>query len=396
MESKSEMFTPMEIDAIGEILNISLGSSATAVSNMVDKRVNITTPKVEVVALEDFEYKNLEPAVGVEITYTLGLEGSNIMLLKREDIKAIVELLMSVEIPDEEFELNEINISAVSEVMNQMMGASATALAEFLGEPINISTPVSFEVNDENKFKEKYFSPDEPMIVVRFDLSIEDRMESEFMNIMTPALAKRIISGFGLDSPAEVPAEAPVSAAVAAPSVLAAEIPAPVPAAEAPAPAPAAEIPVSAPAPVPVQAPAAAAPAAVPVPAAVPLQVPVAAPVYQLQSFDSRMISSMAPVGGPPERISVAGLGDAQTSNLELLMSVPLQLSVEIGRTKRPLKEILEFSTESLVVLDKLAGDTVDIYVNGQCVARGDVVVVDDYFGVRITEIVRSPEFLLK
>ncbi|MCL2539022.1 MAG: flagellar motor switch phosphatase FliY [Oscillospiraceae bacterium] len=375
-----ELFSPMEIDAIGEILNISLGSSATAVSNMVEKRVNITTPMVEVVALEEFEYKNLEPAVGVEITYTEGLEGSNIMLLKREDIKVIVELLMNTEIPDEDFELNEINISAVSEVMNQMMGASATALAEFLGEAVNISTPVSFEVNDENEFKSKYFTPDEPMIVVRFNLSIEDRMESEFMNIMTPKLAKRIISGFGLEDHVEEEAPEPaVSApppAAAPPPVAAAPVPAPV--AEAPAPAPA--------------------PAAVPPPPPPAAEAPAQAPAvyYQPQSFDARMIPSVAPMTGVPERIAVSGLGDAQASNLELLMSVPLQLSVEIGRTKRPLKEILEFSTESLVVLDKLAGDTVDLFVNGQCVARGDVVVVDDYFGVRITEIVRSPEFLLK
>jgi len=380
MEGFQELFSPMEIDAIGEILNISLGSSATAVSNMVEKRVNITTPIVQVVALEEFEYKNLEPAVGVEITYTEGLEGSNIMLLKREDIKVIVELLMSTEIPDDEFELNEINISAVSEVMNQMMGASATALAEFLGEPVNISTPVSFEVSDENEFKAKYFAPDEPMIVVRFDLSIEDRMESEFMNIMTPKLAKRIISGFGLsDVPAETtpePAAPPPPpdvekqpvAAAAAPVEPATVVTAP----SAPPPAPAAQ------------------------PAAAPAQAPVVASVYQPQSFDTRVIPSVSPMSGVPERISVAGLGDSQTSNLELLMSVPLQLSVEIGRTKRPLKEILEFSTESLVVLDKLAGDNVDLFVNGQCVARGDVVVVDDYFGVRITEIVRSPEFLLK
>ena len=136
-------FTELEIDAIGEILNISLGSSATAISTLLNSRVDITTPIVSVVTRDEFEYKNLEPAVGVEITYVSGLTGSSIMILKRRDVKTIVETLMQTEIPDDEFEMNEMNISAICEVMNQMMGASSTALSEFLSRPVNISTPVS-------------------------------------------------------------------------------------------------------------------------------------------------------------------------------------------------------------------------------------------------------------
>ena len=119
----------MEIDAIGEILNISLGASATAVSTMLDARVDITTPVVSVKARDEFEFNNIEPAI---------------MLLKRQDVKVIVEMLMGMEVPDEEFELNEMNISAICEVMNQMMGASATALSELLSKTVNISTPISF------------------------------------------------------------------------------------------------------------------------------------------------------------------------------------------------------------------------------------------------------------
>lgn len=136
----------MEIDAIGEILNISLGASATAVSTMLDARVDITTPVVSVKARDEFEFNNIEPAVGVEIGYVEGLDGNNIMLLKRQDVKVIVEMLMGMEVPDEEFELNEMNISAICEVMNQMMGASATALSELLSKTVNISTPISFEI----------------------------------------------------------------------------------------------------------------------------------------------------------------------------------------------------------------------------------------------------------
>ncbi len=125
-----KIFNSLEMDAIGEILNISLGASATAVSTMLDRRVDITVPNVMISSKEDFEFSYMEPAVGVEITYVSGLSGNNIMLLKRHDVKVIVEILMGMEFSDEDFELNEINLSAICEVMNQMMGASSTALAE--------------------------------------------------------------------------------------------------------------------------------------------------------------------------------------------------------------------------------------------------------------------------
>ena len=152
-----DVFNSMELDAIGELMNISLGSSATAVSNMLDHRVDITTPKVQVVSVDDFSLGDLEPAIGIEIKYVSGLEGSNIMLLKRNDVKVIVDILMGSETPDEEFELNELTISAVCEVMNQMMGAASTALSDFLGYPVNISTPQSFALDDLDTFKKEHF-----------------------------------------------------------------------------------------------------------------------------------------------------------------------------------------------------------------------------------------------
>ncbi|MCD7990889.1 MAG: chemotaxis protein CheC, partial [Clostridia bacterium] len=191
-------FNDMELDAIGEIMNISLGASATAVSTMLGTKVNITTPVVRVLTSAEFEFKSLEPAVGVEIAYTEGLEGSNIMMFRRNDMRIIVGMLMGAEIPDEEFEMNEINVSAICEVMNQMMGSSATALSEFLGNPVNISTPVSFPIESENGFKEKYFTPDVKMVVVRFSLEIEGKLESEFLNIMSSKLAKHLLEPFAI------------------------------------------------------------------------------------------------------------------------------------------------------------------------------------------------------
>ncbi|MBQ9413384.1 MAG: chemotaxis protein CheC, partial [Oscillospiraceae bacterium] len=194
-----DIFTPMEIDAIGEIMNISLGSSATAVSNLLDHRVDITTPKVSVVNAEDFTLGELNPAIGVEIRYVAGLDGSNIMLLKMADAKVIVDLLMGMETPDEEFELNELTLSAVCEVMNQMMGSSSTALSDFLGRVVNISTPVTFDGSDIEMMRQKHLPVETgPIVVVTFTLSIEGSMQSEFMNVMSVELAKELVSGFGL------------------------------------------------------------------------------------------------------------------------------------------------------------------------------------------------------
>ena len=192
------IFSAMELDAIGEMMNISLGSSATAVSNLLDHRVDITTPKVTVVPISEFTLGELEPAIGVEIKYVSGLEGSNIMLLKRSDVKAIVELLMGTEIPEEEFELNELTISAVCELMNQMMGAASTALSDFLGRPVNISTPQSFSLDDLEEIKRERFHSETGMLVaVHFILEIEGVLKSEFVNIMSVELARELLAGFG-------------------------------------------------------------------------------------------------------------------------------------------------------------------------------------------------------
>ena len=421
-----EMFSPMEIDAIGEMMNISLGSSATAVSNMLDHRVDITTPKVSVVDVKDFTIGKLEPAMGVEIKYVEGLEGSNIMLLRKSDIKVIVDILMGSETPDEEFELNELTISAVCEVMNQMMGAAATALSDFLGYPVNISTPTPFELENLDEFKKDHLPQGaDQVVVVRFSLKIENALESEFMNVMSVSLAKELLRGLGLGD--EVDEKAP-----------------PAPAPE-PAPAPAsdedsgsgggkqlsqAEIEAlmaanrgggdAAPAPAPAPAPAAQPqPQAQPAAAAMPQQPPMAAPTpegmpaggymgypppmyYPNYPYPYGYPPQAAPTPPEPKVINtkpvslqemdpISALGKEQAQNLDLIMGVPLQVTVEIGRTQRKVQEILEFSKGSLLVLDKLAGDQVDLFVNGKCIAKGDVVVIDDNFGVRITEIVQKP-----
>lgn len=452
-------FNDMEIDAIGEIMNISLGASATAVSTMLGTAVNITTPVVRILTGDEFEYKKLEPAVGVEIAYVRGLDGRNIMMFSRNDVRIIVGMMMGEEIPPEAFELDEMNRSAICEVMNQMMGSSATALSEFLGMPVDISTPVSFEVESEEMFKNKYFPNNSSMVVVRFSLEIEGQLKSEFFNILSEPLVKRLLEPFHVGA-GESPAEpAPVEEKPAA-----APAPAPEPVTEtsgpqmvmsqadiealmkstqaeeaAPAPAPepsggmmsqaeiealmqASQPAASAPQPA-APTPQPAAPASQPVqpaaPAMQPGQMPYpayqAAPdplmlqlLNQMQQSQMQMMEMMNSMKEKEKAREAArstepslirpmsalvleddgGEGVENRTNQEMLMKVPLEISVEIGRTKKLVKDILEFTQGSLVVLDKMAGEQADLYVNGQCIAKGDIVVVEDNFGIRITEIV--------
>ena len=446
-------FSAMEIDAIGEIMNISLGSSATAVSNMLDHRVDITTPTVSVVKTADFSLGALNPALGVEITYVSGLGGGNIMLLKRDDIKMIVDILMGGEMSDEEFELNELTISAVCEVMNQMMGAAATALSDFLGFSVNISTPQPFELTDIEAFRQEHFPPGEDtIVVVRFSLKIEDALESEFMNVMSVNLAKEMLAGLGLGDlggeaapiqpdPQPTPGDAPGPSSGG--GVMSQEEIERLlqgggsqPAASGPpgsssgggvmsqeeierllqgdafpqggadngggqaaaAPEGQPQQPPVSGGPMPGGYPQPPQPGAVPFgdgqmgypppPYLYPYPYPYPYPYGGTQSEPKRIDAQPLSM---PELDAARELGQEQAQNLELIMEVPLQVTVEIGRTQRKVQEILEFSKGSLVVLNKLAGDQVDLFVNGKCIARGDVVVVDDNFGVRITEIVQKP-----
>ena len=413
-------FNEMEIDALGEMMNISLGASATAMSTLLGSTVHITTPKVKILTRDQFEFKKLEPAVGVEIAYVEGLEGSNIMMFSRNDVRIIVGTLLGEEIPDDKFELDEINRSAICEVMNQMMGASATALSEFLKFTVNISTPVSFEITDAESFKNKYFPEAIPMVVISFILEIEGKLKSEFLNIMPEKLAKRLLEPFeiSLEEAAEIQTENKESGSKteeAAEKVIeeAAEKEKPQPEPE-PAPSPQ---PVPTPQPAPASQPVyTQMPAGMAAGISTDMNPAILQLLNQMQQSQVQMMQLMQdmekreqegkkesrepalirPANAPGLESSGSENGE-ESANQEMLMKVPLEISVEIGRTKKLVKDILEFTQGSLVVLDKMAGEQADLYVNGQCVARGDIVVVEDNFGIRITDIVTrdiNPESL--
>ncbi len=383
-----DMFSEMERDAIGEIMNISMGSSATAVSEMLQKRTDITTPTVEVTSSDDFEISNMEPAIGVEIEYVTGIDGKNIFVLRKSDVKSIVETMLQMEIPDDEFELNELNLSAVCEVMNQMMGSASTALASLLGKEVDISPPKAYEIDDIEDIKAKYFLNEDLVAMIKFHLTIEDVLNSEFLSILPLGLAKDLIGAMGLSSD-DIPEPLP-EVQVPAPE------PAPAPQPVAPAPEPVPVAPPVAPPPQPVAPP----PVAQPVPQPMPQQAPTQYMAQQTmpgpENYGYAPQPRMISVQGQPSGLDYAqaNLSKEEGQNLDMLMSVPLEISVEIGRARKPIKEIVSFQQGTLVVLDKLAGEQVDLYVNNQCIAKGDVVVVDDSFGIRITKILDKNDIL--
>ena len=222
-DKQGGLLSPMEIDAIGEVLNISMGSAATAVSSMLDKQVVITTPNVEVASLGSIDSGRLEPAVLVKITYTEGITGSNVMIYRQRDIQMILNGLMGIdEPPAEDFVFDELSMSAACEVMNQMMGASATALADFLGIPVNISTPEATIMDEQHTFIDAVgLPPEEEIVSILFNLSIKDTMNTEFVSVLSIEFAQELINRFmvvnGLipDDSAGVSAPAPAQAPAA-------------------------------------------------------------------------------------------------------------------------------------------------------------------------------------
>ncbi|MGN1110144.1 MAG: flagellar motor switch phosphatase FliY [Oscillospiraceae bacterium] len=376
-------FSSYEIDAVGEILNISMGSAATAVSELLNAKVWITTPQVNVVKVQDLNYDNLEPAICVKIVYVEGITGLNMMVLKQNDVQLILnQLLGNPLVVDPDFQFDELNISAVSEIMNQMMGASATALSDLLGTKVDISVPTPYIIEN-TKFGDLCeMDPNETIVSVTFNLRVDGVMESEFMSVLSLPLAKtlsgKMIDKFSMDEsepePEPTPASAAASVASAAPS------------------APA---------------------AAMPQPGGMPqMQMPMGEmpqqPMYQMPpqagmyGYPNQYAAYGAYPPPPPPPVNVQnaqlhqfdamdfGIPADQKDNLKLLMGVPLEISVEIGTARRKVKDILEFTQGTIIELERQAGAPVDVVVNGNLIARGDVVVIDDNFAVRITEIVKS------
>ncbi|MDO3410691.1 flagellar motor switch phosphatase FliY [Saccharibacillus sp. CPCC 101409] len=398
-----DFLTPLEQDALGEIGNITFGSAATALSTLLGRKVDITTPKVSVITRSEFESEFPKPHVAVHVNYVDGFQGINSLVIKTRDAQIIADLMLGGEGDPQDEELNEIHISAVQEAMNQMMGSSATSMSTIFNRFVNISPPAIDILDVSNGDGVSNLPVEETLIKVSFRLLIGDLIDSTIMQLITIDFAKNMVGMLLGGGPEE---EAP-QAAEPAPQPQAQETP------QQPAqtPPPQAQTP-------PVQNnpypdPYAAQQQGMP-PYGAPMQQPPngypgygapGQPDYGMPypGYGQMPMQQQPPqpnhFGTAPGRdvnVQPVQFGNLQgngyaaggENNLGLLMDIPLKVTVELGRTQKQIKDILELSQGSIVELDKLAGEPVDILVNNKLIAKGEVVVIDENFGVRVTDIV--------
>lgn len=368
-----------EKDAIGEIANISMGSSATTLYSLVNKKVNITTPVVTLASWESVIEDYQKPCVFIQIRYTAGLDGSNIMVLKEHDVKVITDLMMGGDGSNTEGELGELHLSAISEAMNQMMGAAATSMSTMLGKMIDISPPEASLV-DLQDFKQGGEIADflnETFVKISFRMQVEDLVDSTIMQLYPIDFARSLYETFMSSQAAETPAPEP-------------------------APEPEPYIP----------------PAPEPSPVQDMSQMSMGMPQMNQAAYGMPQMNQaaygMPQMGMPQMNMNQMGYGMPQPNmqnmnvqpaqfqsfsgadntlpgqeNIGLIMDVPLEVTVELGRTKKSIAEILDFAPGTIIELDKIAGEPIDVLVNGKFVAKGEVVVIEESFGVRVTEIIK-------
>lgn len=364
------MLTEAEKDAIGEIANISMGTAATTLFALVNRRVEISTPVVSLTTWDEMTQKYEKPCVFIRIAYTVGLDGSNILVLKEKDVKIITDLMMGGDGTDTEGELGELHLSAISEAMNQMMGSSATSLSSMLNKTIDISPPIADIVDLKDNINEKEI--DEfltgEFVKISFRMEIGDIVDSEIMQLYPVSFAKEMCAGVSRNM--EIDSNS-VKEEMAAPT------PAP-----APAPAPAASMPQGGGQPMMGQ----------------PMmgqpmtgQPMMGQPMMGQPMMGQQMMGQ--PVNVQPAQFQPfngGAVGAFQPENIDLIMDVPLEVTVELGRTQKSISDILEFGPGKIIELNKIAGEPIDVLVNGKYVAKGEVVVIEESFGVRITEIVNN------
>lgn len=363
----NERLSPEESDALGEIANISMGTAATTLSILVNNRVEITTPKLSYVTLDDLKEQNPAPCVFIYISYRTGLEGKNILVLKEHDVKVITDLMMGGDGTNTDAELTDLHLSAISEAMNQMMGSAATSMSSMINEKVDISPPSSTRVDLANTMMEDglHDMVGQTFVQVSFRMTIGDLVDSEIMQLYPFDFAKLIYTRFrstmegGMEeTAASEPEPAPQPEPVAAPVQQ---------------PEPMQAVPVSQMAP---QQP------------MMGMQQPTmngAMPMYNMPMQNVPIQPAQFQNFAPSQN-----LDGIAPENIDLIMDVPLEVTVELGRTSKSIKEILDFSPGTIIELDKLAGEPIDVLVNGKFVAKGEVVVIEENFGIRVTEIIKD------
>ena len=375
------LLSDTERDAIGEIANISMGSSATTLYSLVNRKVNITTPVVSLARWEDMVTEYEKPCVFIQIRYTAGLDGSNIMVLKEHDVKVIADLMMGGDGTNISDPIGEIHLSAISEAMNQMMGSAATSMSTMLGRMIDISPPEASRI-DLNDFKQGgEIAPflEETFVKITFRMQIDNLVDSTIMQIYPIDFAKSLYNTFISNQSAEAGQAAPEPA-------------------KKPEPQP--YVPPTAQMPQPDMSQTNMQMGQQPMMG----QPMMGQPMMNQPMMNQPMMGQQPMMGMPmngtmpqPMNIQPAQFqnfgGNAAASagqeNIGLIKDVPLEVTVELGRTQKSISEILDFAPGTIIELDKIAGEPIDVLVNGKFVAKGEVVVIEESFGIRVTEIVK-------
>lgn len=360
------MLTPEESDALGEIANISMGTAATTLSVLVNNRVDITTPTVTYTTMEELAERQETPCVFIYISYRVGLEGKNMLILNERDVKIITDLMMGGDGTNLDAELGELHLSAICEAMNQMMGSASTSMSSMINEMVDISPPTATRVDFGEEFPDEFKNLiDQTFVQVSFKMEVGDLVDSQIMQLYPMEFARRVYEQF----------RGSAMGADAAPEESSA------PPAPEPAPAPAPQPQMTAPQP--------------------EMQPQMAAPQMNMGAQQQPMAGMQPMYAMPPQDINiqpaqfqsfmpVQNLNGIAPENIDLIMDVPLEVTVELGRTSKSIKEILDFSPGTIIELDKLAGEPVDVLINGKFVAKGEVVVIEESFGIRVTEIIKD------
>lgn len=346
---KEELLSDNEKDLLGEIGNISMGSASTALSTIISQQVNITTPIVSVTTLSNLKNEFEVPNIALKVKYTSGIMGENLLVMKVADAAVIASLMMGNDGKVGEItSLGEIETSAVSEAMNQMIGSAATSMATMFSREINISPPVSKVWDDLTYPLEDDIGDDEPIVKVSFALNIGNLVDSHIMQLLPMVTAKKIVSIMmgqenvenveNQTSPEEIKAQEPNKSENNSSAEAAAAYSEPI------------------------------------------REKPAEVPERKVEVHQAAF-----PNLNETGRVSMP-------NNIDLILDVPLEISVVLGRTKKNVKDILNLGTGSLIELDRLAEEPVEILINGKKVAFGEVVVVDENFGIRITNIVSNAE----
>lgn len=353
------LLSEIEMDALGEIGNISMGTAATTLSTLLNRKVNITTPKVTITTADELSNDYKLPFVAIDVSYKAGLEGANVLILNLDDAKIITDLMMGKDSFDTSRELTELDLSAVSEAMNQMMGSASTSLSEMFMKKIDIEPPRSLEITfSEGKNQIELLRTLSPIIKISFKMVIGDHIDSNIMQLVPLEFGKEMVARLmGTSNDYD---EVQVSQSTKVPIVEAT-------------------------------------PSYVDIPNELKnenvqnISQTQARPVARTENINYNNVSKKEEekilVKKPEFQSFDISTNLAYNEPIDLVGDIPVEITVELGRTNKKISEILEFGQGTVVELDKLVGESLSIYANGKYIAKGEVVVIDDNFGVRVTEI---------